>query len=108
TFSFSKTRQTILKGLLDYRKALYEAKIVNGFQWVDGSFMEDVETLENRAPNDLDVVTFFCLPNDESQESLYKQCAYLFDNDAVKDEFCIDGYVFPLGEKMANRHVRQI
>ncbi|TWR30369.1 hypothetical protein FPZ43_05355 [Mucilaginibacter pallidiroseus] len=32
--------------------------IVNGFQWIDGSFLENIEVLENRDPNDLDIVTF--------------------------------------------------
>jgi hypothetical protein len=33
-----------------------------GFQWLDGSFLEDIEAIEGRPPNDLDVVTFFRLP----------------------------------------------
>lgn len=30
-----------------------------GFQWLDGSFLTDIETTERRAPSDLDVVTFY-------------------------------------------------
>ena len=33
--------------------------IIYGFQWLDGSFLENIEVSESRAPNDLDVVTFF-------------------------------------------------
>lgn len=55
TFSFSEKRRVILKGLLSYRKALYDAGILLGFQWINGSFMENIEMLEQRAPNDMDV-----------------------------------------------------
>ncbi len=30
-----------------------------GFQWLDGSFLEDIETRENRSPRDLDIVTVY-------------------------------------------------
>jgi len=33
--------------------------IITGFQWLNGSFMEDVETSKRRPPNDLDLITFF-------------------------------------------------
>jgi hypothetical protein len=33
-----------------------------GFQWIDGSFTEQCETARGRAPNDIDVITFFHLP----------------------------------------------
>ncbi|GEP93654.1 hypothetical protein CTE07_52990 [Chitinophaga terrae (ex Kim and Jung 2007)] len=33
--------------------------ILYGFQLVDGSFVEDIEKLEGRAPNDVDLLTFY-------------------------------------------------
>ncbi|ARS34296.1 hypothetical protein CA264_01920 [Pontibacter actiniarum] len=33
--------------------------IILGYQWLDGSFLEDIETLEKRPPKDIDVVTFY-------------------------------------------------
>ena len=33
--------------------------IGSGFQWLDGSFLENVEMTEKRDPGDLDLVTFF-------------------------------------------------
>lgn len=44
---------------LDFRDRLRREGLVNGFQWLDGSFLEDIETREGRAPRDLDVVTIF-------------------------------------------------
>lgn len=54
----SNQRKEIFRGLLQYRKALAAIGFTDGFQWLSGSFMEDIETLEKRHPNDVDVVTF--------------------------------------------------
>ena len=46
-----------MAGFLDFRALLHSLGINTGFQWLDGSFMENVELLEQRAPKDIDVVT---------------------------------------------------
>ena len=107
-FGASIDRLSILEGLLDYRQALYTAGIVQGFQWLDGSFLEDVEAHQNRSPNDIDVVTYFELPVGETQATLAKNVRHLFDNDAMKAEFKVDSYYGILGQQMAERHVRSI
>lgn len=63
-FATSPERCKVLKGFLDYRAALHGMGLVNGFQWLDGSFTEQVETLERRSPRDIDVVTFVYTPDD--------------------------------------------
>ena len=55
----SPERHTILKGFFDLRIALRSLGMVAGFQWLDGSFVEDIEMTGERAPRDIDVVTFF-------------------------------------------------
>ena len=85
TFAISPERTTVLRGFLDYRAALHAAGIIVGFQWVDGSFVENIEALEGREPNDMDVVTFCAVPEEEY--------AYLFNNPAVKANFHIDAYL---------------
>lgn len=55
----SPERRAILGRFLDFRDKLRMEGLQNGFQWLDGSFMEDVETREGRAPKDLDVVTVY-------------------------------------------------
>lgn len=57
-FATSPERMAILDGLLRFRGKLHELGIVSGFQWLDGSFLEQIELLENRHPRDMDVVTF--------------------------------------------------
>ena len=52
-------RRAILVKFLDFRDRMRGEGLTNGFQWLDGSFLEDVETRENRPPKDLDVVTVY-------------------------------------------------
>jgi len=58
SFCSTADRCTIFNGLLQYRQALAGIGLTSGFQWLSGSFLEDIETLENRPPRDVDVVTF--------------------------------------------------
>lgn len=52
-------RRRILEGFLDFRERLRSEGLTQGFQWLDGSFLEDVETRNGRPPQDLDTVTVF-------------------------------------------------
>ena len=91
-FAYSPERKNILHGFLEYRKALYSLGIVAGFQWIDGSFTEDIEMLENRSPNDVDVVTICNLPNGVTQQSLYNQNPDMFIHQKVKENYNVDSY----------------
>ena len=55
-FGTTDRRRTILKGWLDHRAALRGLGADRGFQWLDGSFVED------KVPHDLDVVVFLHRP----------------------------------------------
>jgi hypothetical protein len=54
----SNQRKEIFRGLLQYRQQLANLGFKVGFQWLSGSFMEDIENLETRHPQDVDLVTF--------------------------------------------------
>jgi hypothetical protein len=58
-FGTTTERRAILGKFLDFRDRVRGEGLTNGFQWLDGSFLEDVETRENRPPKDLDVVTVY-------------------------------------------------
>lgn len=62
-FSTSNARILILKNYIAFRQLLTKNGVVNGFQWLDGSFLENIESTEKRNPNDLDLVTFFSGPS---------------------------------------------
>lgn len=91
-FGTSPQRQAILAGLLAYRRALHDAGLVRGFQWLDGSFAEHVEVIEQRGPNDIDVVTFYRLPSGATQETFAPVLGDLYDHDVVKHRFRVDAY----------------
>lgn len=57
----SQDRKDILRGFLAHRQALLQHGI-NGIQWLDGSFVEDAESIYGRNPKDIDIVTFFARP----------------------------------------------
>lgn len=94
-FGSSPERRRILRGLLAYRSALHRLGINNGFQWLDGSFTEDVETLEKRPPGDIDVVSFLDIPSGfEPQGDDFT----IFDQPAAKARFHVDAYVVAMNE----------
>lgn len=107
-FATSPQRMSILDGLLRFRAGLHSAGIVEGFQWLDGSFMEQVESLEGRPPRDLDVVTFFNLPPGQNQRSLNDQYGALFDQPQLKENYSIDAYFVELGQSTNRRQVKTI
>jgi hypothetical protein len=95
-FATSTERYDLLNGFLRYRRALHAAGLTHGFQWVDGSFLEDIETREGRPPRDIDVVTFFFLPDGKFQETLFQQDSHLFDPRETKRAFHVDAYFVQL------------
>ena len=103
-FATSKERCKILDGLLRYRLALYDVGIVEGFQWLDGSFMQDIETQELRPPNDIDVVTFLVIPKKFDEDELKR----LFIMEETKKEFFVDAYPFQLNQKYDSSAIKSI
>lgn len=100
-FGNSEERRELLIGLLNYRSVLHNAGITRGFQWVDGSFVEAVERLRNRPPEDIDIVTFFYIPDGHTQESFIAAFPYLFDQetaDTMKYTFSMDAHIYPLNQ----------
>lgn len=55
-FASTPVRKRLLKMWLAHRAGLRKIGFVRGFQWLDGSFVE------NKEPNDLDIVSFLFRP----------------------------------------------
>lgn len=61
-FGTSPQRKLLIAGLLDYRARLSAIGVATGFQWLNGSFVEEVEITRSKPPSDIDLVTFARLP----------------------------------------------
>lgn len=107
-FATSPERRAILNGLLRFRADLHAAGITSGFQWLDGSFLEQVEVLEGRAPRDMDVVTFFYLPSGQDQKSFVQSHTLLFNHQHVKATYKMDAYFVVLGQPTDHWQVKNI
>jgi len=90
-------RKAILDRFLDFRDRLRAAGLTNGFQWIDGSFLEDIETREGRAPNDLDVVTVYWGYDLAFQTSLMTSFPEVANPPLAKANYSLDHYPFDAG-----------
>lgn len=93
------TRRRLLSGLLRYRKDLRALGFSEGFQWLDGSFVEDVESGQARPPGDIDVVTFATTPGGmlpSTVGALPQTHAHLFDPAKAKAQYGCDAYLVRL------------
>jgi hypothetical protein len=112
-FGDTPERRVLLDGLLRYRAGLHRAGLLVGFQWLDGSFAEQIELLEGRPPNDVDVVTFYHLPAGKSQHDVVRAAPEVFPLNgpakaAFKASFHVDAYAVHLDaapEILAGRSV---
>jgi hypothetical protein len=53
--------------------------IVEGFQWIDGSFIEDAEKSRGRPPADIDIITFGGRPAGYAEKDAWAEwCAAHF------------------------------
>jgi hypothetical protein len=96
-FGLSPRRKQILNGFLQYRNRFHSAGVTEGFQWLDGSFLENIELTESRDPNDLDVVTFYSLPTGVTQQQMLSLAPDLFPSSAIgraslKTSYFVDAY----------------
>jgi hypothetical protein len=90
-------RRTILSRFLDFRDRLRAEGLTNGFQWLDGSFLEDVETRESRSPKDLDVVTVYWGYDRAFQTGLVARFREFASPALAKAVYNLDHYNFDAG-----------
>ncbi len=90
-------RRAILGRFLDFRERLRVEGLTNGFQWVDGSFLEDIETREGRPPGDIDVVTVYWGYDLPYQNQLVANFPEVADPVLSKANFSVDHYPFDAG-----------
>ncbi|WP_146618318.1 DUF6932 family protein [Lujinxingia litoralis] len=106
-FGGTAERRRILTGLLELREALRTLGIVEGYQWLDGSFVEDVEFLQGRPPNDIDVVTFAVLGDEASQREKFGANPEVL-NPGSKTRFKVDHYILATDCMLDEAYARRI
>lgn len=87
----SQRRLDILRGWLTHRRELRRVGITSGFQWLDGSFVED------KVPNDLDVITLFYPPHvllagGQAANQFLQTNNHLFERSAVRQAYMLDAF----------------
>ncbi len=92
-------RIQILKGFINYRAELHKIGINDGFQWLNGSFVTRKELISDEAPNDIDVVTFFYLKKNQTQQDVVNSNPFLFQrvfHNQLKQTYLVDAYHEPI------------
>lgn len=94
-FGTTLARQKLLAGWLGHRRALRNLGLTKGFQWIDGSFVE------NKHPRDIDTVTFFHRPQASQTGSdiklLFQTNPSVFDRTKVRTRHGVDAFFIDLG-----------
>jgi len=96
-YATSPERIAILRGLISYRSRLRELGYLEGQQWLDGSFVEDVEAIRRRPPQDIDIVTFAAVPGTQGEKMQHVlENLDIFDPGAAKAQYLCDAYFVDL------------
>jgi hypothetical protein len=91
-FSTSPERIEILKNFVQFRKKMTINGVLFGFQWLDGSFLENIEISQNRPPRDLDLVTFYGNISPTDQANISVSFPEFINPILSKTNFLLDHY----------------
>ena len=99
TFGTSPHRRVLIRNLIAYRSLLATDGYESGIQFVDGSFVENVEVIQGRDPEDIDVFSLLSVPQKYlSDLAAWHENGFPFwQNEIVdqaknKDRFSLDTY----------------
>lgn len=92
-------RRQLLRNLIAYRELLASEGYQNGVQFIDGSFVENIEGSANRSPDDIDVFSILSAPQKYlSNQSAWSNTGLNFwqteiaDRNKNKQRFLLDTY----------------
>ena len=95
-FATTLERVDLIEEFLGYRVALHQAGITEGFQWINSSFVDNIEeSSREHPPDDIDVVTFYY--RDESASPDYED---LFNPRITTQNFKVDAYGIELDQPL--------
>jgi hypothetical protein len=101
-------RRQLIGNLISYRRMLTNEGYVGGIQFIDGSFVENVEIVANRPPTDIDVFSVLNAPAKYVADVAAWQTTGLpfwqneiVDRDRNKQRFSLDTYAVLFEERAA-------
>ena len=97
-FGHTTSRRRLLTELLDFRSELHTVGLVQGFQWLDGSFAENVEVRKDKDPSDIDLITFFYDPSDCRNDDDVQTLSRVLNHNRIKKCHKVDHYHVSLNE----------
>lgn len=107
-FGTTPHRRQLLRNLIAYRALLAKGGYVGGIQFIDGSFVENVEVFANRNPSDIDVFSILNLPPSYlTDHAAWQATGFPFWNaevanrDLNKQRFSLDTYAVLFEERQA-------
>lgn len=99
-------RKRLLQGLLNYRRLLGTLGYTHGLQFIDGSFVENVEARESRSPGDIDIFSFLVRPTKyQTDPQLWQNTGYqewateIVDRGKNKSRFGLDTYAIAIDQQ---------
>lgn len=92
-FAFSRERIEILKGFVKFRLECLRFGASHGFQWIDGSFIENIEKSDKRSPRDIDVVTFVFSLTQDQQQLIFQEFKPFYNAKSSKQIYNVDHYL---------------
>ena len=92
-FATSRERIEILKGFVQFRLDCIRFGVRYGFQWIDGSFIEDIEKSGKRSPNDIDVVSFIFNLTRSQKQIIANQFKAFVNPPLCKQSYRVDHYL---------------
>lgn len=104
-FGTTPHRKQLIRNFIAYRQLLTSDGYVDGLQFVDGSFVEEVERIQNRDPGDIDVFSFLSAPSRYlADANAWTTHGFDFwkneivDRDKNKQRFALDTYAILMEE----------
>jgi hypothetical protein len=98
-------RKRLFEGLIRYRQMMHSLDFTVGFQFIDGSFVENIEVTGGRVPNDIDVFSYLEKPSKYltdpalwTSEGLTRWAGEIADRTKNKSRFGIDSYAVAIDE----------
>ena len=108
-------RRVLLRNLITYRGLLASDGYINGFQFIDGSFVENVEIIGPREPSDIDVFSLLHAPQKyHADAALWASVGLQFwvgeiiDMPKNKARFKLDTYALLFEEMTPSSLIRNI